>query len=267
MIDGFIHARKFNYAARPSSSTSFGNDTYKLWRSTRESMRVAAKEESLKASSALLSIGSSHLTPQGLPSPANSAPTNSTQSTPSNPGDRTNDSNNTIASVSARLPIQARSPNAPLRALPFPVEFQDKEFPRAPDGGKPTDEMLMAASKVTMPVDCRFINTAQSQNTDINNARKCMEQSQKTLTLNLMMHKFPVTFARMIHSNLAADQEWHPDMEDEEGELFWPSQSLTGEGLGWVCLMGKAMINEMGKEYGYRGLAGIVPKPGQPPVE
>ena len=50
-------------------------------------------------------------------------------------------------------------------------------------------------------------------------------------------------------------------LEDEEGELFWPGQLITGGGMGWVCLMGKAMLKEFGRELGYQGLEGIIPKP------
>lgn len=65
----------------------------------------------------------------------------------------------------------------------------------------------------------------------------------------------------MVYSALGPQEEHEPDIEDEEGELFWPGQSSTGEGLGWVCLMGKAMIKEFGKAYTYKGLDGVVPKP------
>lgn len=62
-------------------------------------------------------------------------------------------------------------------------------------------------------------------------------------------------------SSLAAHEEHEPDIEDEEGELLWPTQSVTGEGLGWVCLMGKAMVKELGRDIGYVGLDGVVRKP------
>lgn len=65
----------------------------------------------------------------------------------------------------------------------------------------------------------------------------------------------------MMYSSLGADEEYQPDIEDDEGELFWPGQCEPGQGLGWVCLMGKAMIHELGKEIGYMGLKGIIPKP------
>jgi len=120
---------------------------------------------------------------------------------------------------------------------------------------------MTAASKVTIPVTPHFINTVQSESQGIEAAQFCLERSQNTLTLPKMAQHFPTTFARMVHSNLATDEEYQPDMEDEEGELFWPGQCITGEGLGWVCLMGKAMINELGKDIGYIGLKGVIPKP------
>src|ERR1700683_4818063 len=97
MIEGFIHTRKFNYASRISR-----NDTTALWTNTKELMFAAAREEGLKATSALLSTGSSHLTPQGLPSPANSVPTNSAHSTPTNVPDRAHDHGSMIPSTSVR---------------------------------------------------------------------------------------------------------------------------------------------------------------------
>jgi len=72
---------------------------------------------------------------------------------------------------------------------------------------------------------------------------------------------FPITFARIIHSSLKYSEEAEPDIEDEEGELFWPTSAETGQGLGWVCLVGKAMIKEFGKDFGYLGYEGVVPKP------
>lgn len=65
----------------------------------------------------------------------------------------------------------------------------------------------------------------------------------------------------MIHSTFSSHDEHEPDIEDDDGELFWPGQLVTGQGLGWVCTMGKAMIKELGKEFGYRGIDGIIPKP------
>ena len=38
----------------------------------------------------------------------------------------------------------------------------------------------------------------------------------------------------------------------------WPSQVITGQGIGWLCHMGRAMIREFGREYGYRGAEGLL---------
>jgi len=254
MIEGFIHARKFNYASKAARS-----DTTALWMSTRGLILNAAREEGLKATSNLLPTGS-HLTPQGLPSPANSVPTNSAHSTPTNIADRVPDHSSAMPSTSAR-PLPQGSPSGHTQPLPFPSEFiKDSDFSRS-DGTKATEQMMLAASKVTIPVSPHFINTTQSVSQGIEAAQFCLERSQQTLTLPKMAQHFPTTFARMVHSNLAADEEYQPDMEDEEGELFWPGQCTTGEGLGWVCMMGKAMINELGKDIGYIGLKGVIPKP------
>ena len=88
-----------------------------------------------------------------------------------------------------------------------------------------------------------------------------MRQSQTLLTLRTLSDHFPTTFTRIIHSSLSHNQEYEPDIEDEEGELFWPAAPSTGEGLGWVCLVGKAMIKEFGRDIGYMGYDGVVPKP------
>lgn len=90
-----------------------------------------------------------------------------------------------------------------------------------------------------------------------------MTESQRTLTLPIMAKHFPRTFARMMYTSLSASDEIEPDIEDEEGELFWPGQLVAGEGIGWVCTMGKAMIKEFAKGYGYVGLEGVIPKPAQ----
>jgi hypothetical protein len=114
---------------------------------------------------------------------------------------------------------------------------------------------------VTIPVGPRLINELKNESMGIAAAAYCMNNSQTFLNLPIMARYFPTTFARMVSSTLSPNEEHEPDFEDEEGELFWPGQSSTGEGLGWVCLMGKAMLKEFGKAYAYRGLDGVVPKP------
>lgn len=67
----------------------------------------------------------------------------------------------------------------------------------------------------------------------------------------------------MVHSSLKSSEEHEVDFDDDDGELFWPGQSITGEGLGWLCYMGEAMVREFGKQFEYKGLKGVVPKPDQ----
>jgi len=69
-----------------------------------------------------------------------------------------------------------------------------------------------------------------------------------------------MTWARIFGSSLLPTEEYEPDFEDEEGELYWPGQCKMGEGLGWLCLMGKAMIKEFGKGIGYKGVEGVIKK-------
>lgn len=251
MIEGFILARKVKFQARMESE-----HVDRLWRQTRSSMHSAAREEGAKLSPGLLSSGSSHLTPQGLPSPANSALNTSAQSTPTNIADRVHEG----GALSARS-LQALSPNVQPSLPPFPVEFMDADFPRTPTGERATEAMKLSASKVTVEVSPNMINHIQNQTQWLLQAQTCLKNAETTLNLPKLAKNFPITFARMIHSSLGPDEEFQPDMEDEEGELYWPGQCISGEGLGWLCLMGKAMINEFGKDIGYIGLKGIIPKP------
>lgn len=86
-----------------------------------------------------------------------------------------------------------------------------------------------------------------------------MKKSQEYLSLPILAKHYPHTFSRVIHTTLSASEEHEPDIEDEEGELYWPGQLLVG-GIGWVCALGKAMIKEFGKEFGYRGIESVVRK-------
>lgn len=88
-----------------------------------------------------------------------------------------------------------------------------------------------------------------------------MKRAQELLSLRVLAEHYPRTFARMVHSSLGRADETEPDFEDEDGELFWPGSPVTGDGIGWVCLMGKAMIMEFGKDYDYKGVDGAIPKP------
>lgn len=91
------------------------------------------------------------------------------------------------------------------------------------------------------------------------NAAGAFEKSQRYLTLPVLAKFYPRTFARVMYTSFGSTDELEPDFEDEEGELFWPGQAMAGEGLGWVCLMGKSMISEFSKRYGYLGIEGVLP--------
>ena len=205
----------------------------------------------------------SQATPQMLPSPASIAPANSANSTPitnSAGGTPNTDSSSAtlVASQSSNLP---RSAQPTQTALPPHLVAH---VPNTSDGRAPSTNMIAAAAKATASFGPTFTFTLKEQSGGIVSAGHCMEQAQKFLTLPILARHYPTTFARMVGTSLSAHEEHEPDIEDEEGELFWPGQCVTGEGLGWVCLMGKAMVKEIGRDFGYIGLAGVVPKP-EPP--
>lgn len=62
----------------------------------------------------------------------------------------------------------------------------------------------------------------------------------------------------MMYSSLVLMDEKELDVEDEEGEFFWLGNFVMGDGFVWVCVMGKVMVKEFGKVYGYKGIDGIV---------
>ena len=99
------------------------------------------------------------------------------------------------------------------------------------------------------------------------NASRKISEAQKYLTLPAMTKHFPRTFTRMINSSYSYTDEYEPDMEDDDGELMWPNQLMTGEGWVWLMTMGKAMVREYGKKFSYRGFDGLVQDPNPPRVE
>ncbi|KAJ7072212.1 hypothetical protein C8F01DRAFT_1205826 [Mycena amicta] len=237
MIEGYIHARKLVYAT--NHGTPLDRDTDRLMTAARAAVAAAADEAN--ASSLAPKSGS---TPVMLPSPASLAP--SANSTPTN-----RDGTPSSTTTASTAPSTAMAPST-LPSVFVPANYKHK--PLAPN-------VVTAMESVTVPIGPRLLNELKNEQLGIANAAICMNHSQTYLTLPIMARHFPTTFARMVMSTLSVNEEHEPDFEDEEGELFWPGQSMTGEGLGWVCLMGKAMIKEFGKAYSYRGLEGVVPKP------
>ncbi|KAN0090819.1 hypothetical protein V8E55_004385 [Tylopilus felleus] len=264
MIEGFIRARKFYYTAKLAVDPELD----RTWTKMRSEMAVLSREaekaemNGTAGAAGQLLLGS-QATPQMLPSPASIAPANSANSTPitNSAGGTPNTNSSSTTLVASQSPSQPRSTQSSQAALPPHLVAH---VPNSSDGRAPSVNMIAAASKATATFGPTFTFTLKEQSNGIVSAGYCMEHAQKYLTLPILARHYPTTFARMVGTSLSAHEEHEPDIEDEEGELFWPGQCVTGEGLGWVCLMGKAMVKEIGRDFGYIGLAGVVPKP-EPP--
>lgn len=199
------------------------------------------------------SVSGSQSTPPMLPSPASIVSANSANSTPTNrnsgtPSSNDRSSNSSLSTVIAYPPRDiapdvasgspSRTPIYELKADPHPI-----------------------AASTHISVDAKLIHSATNATTRIAQVTDNMAKAQDLISLRVLAEHYPRTFARMIHSTLGRGDEKEPDFEDEDGELFWPGAPFDGEGLAWVCLMGKAMIMEFGKEYDYKSVEGAIPKP------
>ncbi|RPD63839.1 hypothetical protein L227DRAFT_584342 [Lentinus tigrinus ALCF2SS1-6] len=111
---------------------------------------------------------------------------------------------------------------------------------------------------ITHPVNYGFVWENKSQSGGLRAALDRIDRSQATFSLPVLFKHFPRTFARVVNTSLSPQDEHEPDFQDDECELFWPGQVITGEGLGWVCLMGMSMVKEFGRDYGYEGIHGVV---------
>ncbi|KAI0093202.1 hypothetical protein BDY19DRAFT_414503 [Irpex rosettiformis] len=202
----------------------------KLYAIHRDEMeREAAKKEAEAA------------TPPMLPSPASITTSNSANSTPTG--------RPSAAPVAAKNLAESSSSSLSSSSNPQ-LQGEHKKLPDPPP-----------PSHINVPVNWNFIAPRKYQSSALVAAAWCMSQAQNTITLPMMAKQFPRTFQRMVHSTFSALDEHEPDIEDDDGELFWPGQVVTGTGIGWVCTMAKAMIKEFGDEFGYRGIDGIIPKP------
>lgn len=248
MIESFIHGRKVVYSMRQHVEADVD----------RLVNRVKVKIADAAEAAANTGLGpKSQPTPPMLPSPASIAAPNSANSTPTNRDNGTPNVSSGRSDSATAQPATTRPRFSGPTLVPFPL-IPD-HLTKSPD---PIPEHIMLAmAAVTEPVGPTFVQDIKDVTARLQSAGYCMTNAQATLNLPVLMRCFPTTFARIIHTSLLPTEEHEPDFEDEEGELFWPGQIITGEGLGWVCLMGKAMISEFGKAYGYKGLNGVVPKP------
>ncbi|KAF7790380.1 hypothetical protein EIP86_001335 [Pleurotus ostreatoroseus] len=144
------------------------------------------------------------------------------------------------------------------RSTPLQKDATDpaSSAPQRQNPGAPEPELV--PPHLTAPINYLTMRNYATQSAAVHDARHAMEVSQLGLTLPVLNKYFPRTFQRMIHTSYSAADEHAPDFEDDEGELFWPSQVITGQGIGWLCHMGRAMIREFGREYGYRGAEGLL---------
>ncbi|EMD32060.1 hypothetical protein CERSUDRAFT_108989 [Gelatoporia subvermispora B] len=227
LLEGFIHTRIYVTEAKLVAEDCAGQ----LMR-----LRALAEAEAARVSSTQ-SVSPTVQPPAMLPSPV----TDSANSTP------TNRSTDTPDASSSRTAPPAPPPRPP------PQRSGD---PWAPEN--------LPDSHHTIPIHAAAIASRHLVASSVGTARIAFQQAQRYITLPLLAKHYPRTFARMVHSSLAATDEHEPDMDDTEGELFWPGLNGTGEGIAWVCLMTKAMISEFSSRCGYMGFEGVVPKPNGP---
>lgn len=252
MIEGFIHGRKFFFSAK----LVIDPEMDRIWAKMKAEMTMLSGNAE--------KADGQPTQPPMLPSPASIAPVNSANSTPiTNSASGTPNVNISSGINLANSPAPSRSALPVSTALP---QYMHSLLPQTAKGQSASYNMVEAAAKATATINPALAFNVKELSGGVMAAGYCMEHAQRTLTLPILARHYPTTFARMMSSSLTAHEEHEPDIEDEEGELFWPGQCVTGEGLGWVCLMGKAMIKEFGRDIGYLGLAGVVPKPAPGPI-
>lgn len=241
MIEAYINYRKFVYACLDrrgkdgQGKEGLESLSNRLFEEIERQQQAAVDALAQAAISQRHGSGSVN-TPTMLPSPASASSVNSTPTmanrSPVDPGP--SNQSQPSSSIPSQLPnVPQPPPTHPLSQIPtmFPLMLQ----PEA-------------------------IAAFRNQNLAIHAARWCSQLASQHLSVPVLMRHFPTTWARIFGSSLSADEEHEPDIEDDEGELYWPGQSQIGEGLGWVCLMGKAMIKEFGQGIGYLGINGVIRK-------
>ncbi|KDQ57750.1 hypothetical protein JAAARDRAFT_194032 [Jaapia argillacea MUCL 33604] len=251
MIEGFMWARYVTY----STKLSIEKDIVQLAQLAETKVEKLYEASVQVAIASGKSSGAQQATPPMLPSPA-SLGTNSANSTPTN---NRPDGTPNPASVDGPS-ANSSSPSD----HPSQTPSSSRETPSHPSSSAPPAKVTSIASLMTSnyyPIQIKLATNLRDQSHYLGRSVAAIEESQRLLTLPIMAKHFPKTFSRMIHTSYLPHEEYEPDMEDDEGELFWPGQCITGEGLAWVCCMGRAMVMEFGKEYGYRGTEGMVPKP------
>ena len=256
MIEGFIKCRIMHYTIKGHLDSDMGSVNDNI--STKISAVADAAVEGDPTLATALGLPTGKAPPM-LPSPssATSTPVNRDESTP-----RGSTSSNRPAQPAAHAATRQSQYTGIVPYTLLPQYF--RENPTAIPS-----HVMNSMSAVTEPIGPTLVHELKTLTTMYVAASYCLATAQNTLNLPVIRRCFPNTWARMMYSTLLPTDEHEPDFEDEEGELFWPDQCVNGEGIGWVCLMGKAMIKEFGKAYGYKGLEGVVskPRPGPGPGE
>ena len=242
MIEAYINHRKFVYACLDrrgkdgQGKEGLESTSTRLYREIERQQQAAVDALTQAAVSQKHGSGSVN-TPTMLPSPASASSVNSTPTmanrSPVNPGPPNQ------SQPSSSVPSQL-TPNTPQSSSTHPPSQIPAAFP-----------LMLQPETIT---------AFRNQNLAIHAAQWCSHLASQHISIPILMRHFPTTWARIAGSNLSADEEHEPDIEDDEGELYWPGQSQIGEGLGWVCLMGKSMVKEFGKGIGYLGIDGVIRK-------
>ncbi|KAI0730195.1 hypothetical protein C8Q72DRAFT_776575 [Fomitopsis betulina] len=228
LVEAFIHGRKWRFNLQITTRESDRLMRVLQIHQDAENQRVRhqRQEEEKKAAELEKQV-------QMLPSPASSA-----GSTP-----KSVDGSSSAAGPTATPTLGSR------RSDPQSLEQRDAR----PPGHINYEHAAL--------VNINAVGPFRSQAFGLYEAKKAVDIAGKVITLPIMAKHYPRTFARMVYSSLSINDEHEPDFDDEEGELFWPGQVVGSEGLGWICYMGRAMIKEYAKQYGYKGVDGALPLP------
>ncbi|KAJ4483281.1 hypothetical protein J3R30DRAFT_3698060 [Lentinula aciculospora] len=253
MFHAFIHARIVTHGQRKLRS-----DLERVIEATCQAVNAAIIDAATHGSS--LPETKSQSTPPMLPSPASIGATNSANSTPTNRDGTPISSETRVDLISSSSAINTSSLSSSLSSGPsIPLPFLPPQY----RNGIPPSHVTAAANTVSASLNLNQLATVNEISFSLSMAVSEMQAAQNHLNYSMMARHFPRTFARMVHSTLISTEEHEVDFEDDDGELFWPGQSITGDGLGWLCYMGEAMVQEFGKQFDYKGLKGVVPKPDQ----
>ncbi|KIY50133.1 hypothetical protein FISHEDRAFT_9835, partial [Fistulina hepatica ATCC 64428] len=242
MIHGFIIARQAVHANR--------DQTVKQLRGLENILKLQVATAVTEAQEAL------HPDPSKvahLPSPGTTPGTSRNSCTPPTVG-------NSSDTPSRNVPPHGTDVVGTKPQFPIPQSYVPKDLlDKPPEDIDPS--IMNAMTRVTMPLSASNVYKLRTQADDFALASRLLTDAGASLNLGVLSRHFPKTFRRIAFTTLTPADENTPEFDDDEGELCWPPQCLTGEGLGWVCLLATAMVHEYGQQFGYLGIKGAVPKP------